>query len=224
MAGEESTVTAQVVDTSLVDAAAAGGAVGAAAVAPANPAAPAAGPSAEDLGKLVDARIAEALSVQETTEVEAPAASSDEGAAASDAEKLYTKEDLEKHGKVQANRTMQRFADYGELKAQVDKLKDLPTQLETATSELTATTAERDALATKALRLEIALDKKLPKELAVRLQGNTPEEITADADSLLSVAGGAVHNGFGGGVQSAGPPPGGNFNDEIRKRAGFGGE
>lgn len=41
--------------------------------------------------------------------------------------------------------------------------------------------------ATKALRLEIALDKGLPKTLAARLQGSSREELEADADALLKL-------------------------------------
>ena len=41
----------------------------------------------------------------------------------------------------------------------------------------------------RAERLEVALDKGLPKVLAARLQGSTREELEADADELLKLVG-----------------------------------
>ncbi|HEX4811692.1 MAG TPA: DUF4355 domain-containing protein [Nonomuraea sp.] len=72
------------------------------------------------------------------------------------------------------------------------------------------------------LRYRVAVTKQLPAELVDRLRGDTEEEMSADADALLSLV-----------VQPAGPPPfnggprtptgGGNdMNSFIRKAAGHG--
>lgn len=55
---------------------------------------------------------------------------------------------------------------------QADRLADLETSAKTATA--------------KALRLEIALDLGLPKAWAGRLQGDTEDELRADAKAILA--------------------------------------
>jgi len=54
-----------------------------------------------------------------------------------------------------------------------------------------ATTAEQRAQAAeqRALRLEIAADKGIPKRLIDRMRGSTQEELEADADELLELLG-----------------------------------
>jgi predicted nucleic acid-binding Zn-ribbon protein len=60
-------------------------------------------------------------------------------------------------------------------KSETDKLRD------------EADTAKRDAEAARkqVLRLQVGVDKNLPKSLISRLQGDTEEEMAADADVLL---------------------------------------
>jgi len=45
---------------------------------------------------------------------------------------------------------------------------------------------ERDELRSNLMRQEVAARKQLPPSLVARLQGSTPEELEADADSLLT--------------------------------------
>lgn len=73
-------------------------------------------------------------------------------------------------------------------------------------------------------RLHVALTKQLPAELAVRLQGDTEEEMAADADKLLELmkpAGGATRPDLGQGARGGGSPAGaGDMNTLIRQAAG----
>lgn len=48
-------------------------------------------------------------------------------------------------------------------------------------------TRERDTLATHNLRLQVALDLGLPREIATRLQGKDRDEMVADAEQLLEL-------------------------------------
>lgn len=70
----------------------------------------------------------------------------------------------------------------------------------------------------KALRLEVATAKELPSSLAGRLQGNTQEELEADADQLLKdfeASTGNTGGGFAGGARGPGAAPR-TFDDELR--------
>jgi hypothetical protein len=101
--------------------------------------------------------------------------------------------------KAQARRhetANKKKSDYDDLKkkaAEYDRLADASKTdqekaVETARKEgADAARAETQAAETKALRLEVALDKALPKALALRLQGDTREELEADADELLKL-------------------------------------
>jgi 3-oxoacyl-[acyl-carrier-protein] synthase III len=106
-----------------------------------------------------------------------------------------------------------------EAKANAAKLKEYEDREKTDTQKLTerAETAEGNLSAAelKALRLEVALDKGLPKSLAVRLQGSTVEELEADADELVETLGdggnGRKTPSFDGGPKDQGAPKGGSF-------------
>ncbi len=91
--------------------------------------------------------------------------------------------------------------------------------------------AERAAAAEKTaaeaqtgyLRLKVATAKGLPANLAERLRGTTEEEMTADADELLSVFKPKSKSpSFDGGARGGSAPSGsGSFlSDAIRKRNG----
>lgn len=77
-----------------------------------------------------------------------------------------------------------------------------------------ATTAE-DGLTKaelKALQFEVALDKGLPKTIAMRLRGDTQEEMEKDADELLKqLAPGKKTPSFDGGAKENGHEGGGSF-------------
>lgn len=81
-----------------------------------------------------------------------------------------------------------------------ERLKELEATPASATPATPAETQPSDAEA-RALRLEIALDKGLPKTIAMRLQGANREEMEADADALLAEfgsrrSGGGMDGGF----------------------------
>lgn len=64
----------------------------------------------------------------------------------------------------------------------------------------------------KAIQLEVGLDKGLPKSLAMRLQGDTQEEMEKDADELLKqLKPGAKSPSFDGGAKENGHEGGGSF-------------
>lgn len=85
------------------------------------------------------------------------------------------------------------------------------------------TAAEREAATAKQelLRYRVAARKKLPAELANRLQGATEEEMEADADNLLQVFGQRATPSFDGGVRKPAPAPT-DMNALIRQKAGLG--
>lgn len=105
------------------------------------------------------------------------------------------------------------------------RLSDLEEAQKTEQQKLEdrATKAEKD-LATQQLqstRLHVALTKQLPAELAVRLQGETEEELAADADKLLELisakGGGTVDLGQGARGNGA---PSNDMNSVLRAAAG----
>jgi hypothetical protein len=104
-----------------------------------------------------------------------------------------------------------------------DKGKSVEERL---TSQLTDASSKLTEAETRAMRLEVAIDKGLPKRLALRLQGSDRDEMEADADELLETLGGQgqgdqprrIADLDGGGRQTG--PKTVDMNDEIRKRAG----
>ena len=99
------------------------------------------------------------------------------------------------------------------------KLKEIEDRDKSETEKLTERTRELEGNLTsaeqRALRLEIALDKGIPKTIANRLQGSTREEMEADADELLKTLGGTgtkKHSAsFDGGAKDGGTAKGGSF-------------
>jgi hypothetical protein len=86
------------------------------------------------------------------------------------------------------------------------------------------TAAEQRAAAAEQqlLRFKIAAEKKLPANLAGRLQGSTEEEMAADADSLLELLAAQRPStpSFDGGVRQTARPT--DMNSLIRQQAGLG--
>ena len=98
------------------------------------------------------------------------------------------------------------------------KLKEIEDRDKSETEKLTERTRELEGSLTsaeqRALRLEIALDKGIPKSIASRLQGNTRQEMEADADELLKTLGsnGKKHSSsFDGGAKDGGTAKSGSF-------------
>lgn len=116
-----------------------------------------------------------------------------------------------------------------EAKANAAKVKEFEDASKSDAERLTerADTAEKRATTAEAtaLRYEVALDKGLPKSLAVRLQGATREELETDADQLLETLGGGNGNGrkppsFDAGPKTPAPEGGDDMNTAIRRAAG----
>lgn len=77
-----------------------------------------------------------------------------------------------------------------ELQAKLKEYEDANKSEAEKTAERLATLEKDNAASrSRAERLEVALDKGLPKALAARLQGSTREELEADADELLKLVG-----------------------------------
>lgn len=81
-------------------------------------------------------------------------------------------------------RKERKRAEAAEAKAREYEDRDKSAQ-EKADQRASEAEKKATALETKLLRLEVAADKKVPSSLAARLQGETKEELEADADELL---------------------------------------
>ena len=107
------------------------------------------------------------------------------------------------------------------------KLKEIEDAGKSETERLSGRVSELEpkltAAETRAMRLEVALDKGLPKSLAVRLQGETQEEMEADADELMKTLGDTGRKptpSFDNGVKPKDAPTGGSFLQEALANRG----
>lgn len=135
----------------------------------------------------------------------APAAPSPEDVAAQadnpDAVKraLQAERDAAKAAKKEADELRARVQEFEDRdKSDLDKAASRAERAEAAASEATA----------KLLRLEVALDKKVPSDLVEFLTGSTKEELEAKADTLLK----HVKTDDDGGAT----PPAGSFDGGAR--------
>lgn len=102
-----------------------------------------------------------------------------------DANKTFTQEDLNRLLAAERRTQEQRFADAVAKATEYDKLAEKDkTELQKATERAEQMERELATERSNRLRLEVAQAKKLPVELAGRLQGTTKEELEADADAL----------------------------------------
>lgn len=154
----------------------------------------------------------ETATVPETPE--APAAQTDDGLG--DAGKKALQEERRKARAAERQlselqKRLQEFEDRDKTEAQ--KLAE-----RAAAAEKQAAQAERELM-----RFRVAADKKLPAELAGRLQGSTPEEMAEDADKLLTLFNAQQQRqapSYDGGVRQTTRPT--SMNDLIRQTAGRG--
>lgn len=72
------------------------------------------------------------------------------------------------------------------------------TETQRLTEQLTAAQKQATEAQASALRFQVAADKGLPATIAARLQGSTLEELTADAEQLVTLLGGAGAQQQGG--------------------------
>lgn len=103
-----------------------------------------------------------------------------------------------------------------------DKLQESQKTEQQKTQErLAQLEGQATASTLKALRLEVALEKGLPKALAARLQGEDQKSIEADAEELLKTLGGRRPQTDGGQhTQGTGPSNGSNPNAFLRAKLG----
>src|SRR5690554_115189 len=110
----------------------------------------------------------------DTPTTPAPAPESDPG------EKMLTQTQVNSLLAEQKRKLTASYADYDELKQKASRVDALEQELSQATSKV----GELEPTVT---RLQVALAKGLPAELAERLRGSTEEELSADADQLLAL-------------------------------------
>lgn len=100
--------------------------------------------------------------------------------AAAGAAKTFTQEDLDRIIAERLNREKSKYADYDQLKQAAEGRK---TEMEKLADQLRALQEENEANKVKALRSEVASEKKVPASL---LNGaSTREEMEAQADAIL---------------------------------------
>lgn len=109
--------------------------------------------------------------------------------------------------------------------AEFDKLEESKkTELQKLTEQLTAETTKREAAELENLRLKVGAAKGLPVELIARLQGDTEEALTADADKLLALVAPSPGVPRASSRQGAPEPSrtiGDSMNDKLRRAAGY---
>lgn len=106
-------------------------------------------------------------------------------AAGQDANRTFTQDDVNRLLAAERRTQEQRFADAVTKAAEYDKISEKDkTELQKATERAEQMERELATERSNRLRLEVAQAKKLPVEMAARLQGNTKEELEADADAL----------------------------------------
>jgi hypothetical protein len=84
-----------------------------------------------------------------------------------------------------------KFKDYNDLKSKATQFDAIAEAQKTEMQRIQERTVQAEKRAAELerelTRSQVAVAKKLPPELAVRLRGETPEELAADADSLLAL-------------------------------------
>lgn len=119
-----------------------------------------------------------------------------------------------------------KYQDYDDLKkkaSEFDKIAEgRKTDLERLTGERDQFKTQAEQAAADALRLRVAVKKGLVGEraaLADRLRGSTEQELEADADELLKLAGAAATTSFDAGARGGGDTPQG-MDAAIRRAMG----
>lgn len=104
------------------------------------------------------------------------------------AERTFTQEDVNRL-LAQERRTQEsRFAGFEDFKAKAEQFDQIEEQSKTELERMTARAEQAEQAMKRAeherARLQVATAKGLPPELAARLQGESQEELEADADQL----------------------------------------
>ena len=110
-----------------------------------------------------------------------------------DEEKKFTQEDVDKIVQERLARERAKYADYDQIKAELEATRASHAELRAENVSLKAEIAERDGKAKdselKAQKAEIAKKAGLPEALSSRIEGATPEELEADALRLAESLG-----------------------------------
>lgn len=107
-----------------------------------------------------------------------------------------------------ARRKLKEIEDVG--KSETDKLRD----------EAAAAKKEAEQIRKDNLRLKVGIAKSLPKSLIPRLQGDTEDEMSADADALLAeLKPGAPSGDAEGGKRGDTPDPKADMDSLLRAAA-----
>jgi hypothetical protein len=144
--------------------------------------------------------------------------------APADSGKTFTQEDLDRIVGERVQRERSKYGDYDALKQKATRLDELEaaskSDVERVTGERDQFKTQAEQTAAEALRLRVALEKKLPAELIDRLQGSTKEDLEKDADQLLSLV--KPGTSFDGGPRGDETPPPADMDAAIRAAAGRG--
>lgn len=97
---------------------------------------------------------------------------------------INTQEEFDAAIKDRLERERGKYADYETLKTQVGTLT---TERDTAVQQLTDANAKIKTYETNSVKMRIAQEKGLPAEMALRLTGETEEDISKDADSMVQI-------------------------------------
>lgn len=97
---------------------------------------------------------------------------------------INTQEEFDAAIKERLERERGKFADYESLKTQVGTLT---TERDTAVQQLSDANAKIKTYETNSVKMRIAQEKGLPAEMALRLTGETEEDIAKDADSMVQI-------------------------------------
>lgn len=118
----------------------------------------------------------------------------DKGSTTEKSEKTFTQDEIDEIVEKRLRRERSKFGDYDDLRAKAEKLdkieKDGQSELEQAIARAEAAERKAETAESRALRMEVALDKGLTFSQAKRLVGSTREELEADADELVETFGG----------------------------------
>jgi septal ring factor EnvC (AmiA/AmiB activator) len=110
-----------------------------------------------------------------------------------DEEKKFTQEDVDKIVQERLARERAKYADYDQIKAELEATRASHAELRAENVTLKAEIAERDGKMKdsemKAQKAEVARKAGLSEALADRIQGATPEEMEADALRLAEAMG-----------------------------------
>jgi len=106
-----------------------------------------------------------------------------------DEDKKFSQEDVDKIVQERLARERAKFSDYDRIKAELEEIREDHASLKAVNTDLKAELADRDGKLRETQRAEIAKKAGLPEALSSRIQGETEEELLADAKRLAESLG-----------------------------------